>query len=45
MRNRWMVDHFSKLIAVYTGAPGGTKETITYAKKKGLDIARIKEIL
>ncbi len=37
-RNDWMVDHSSKLIGVYTGAPGGTKETIEYAKKKGLDI-------
>ncbi len=25
MRNHWMVDHSSRSIAVYTEAPGGTK--------------------
>ncbi len=43
MRNRWMVDRSAKLIAVYTGAPGGTKETINYAVKKGLVIDKIRE--
>jgi uncharacterized phage-like protein YoqJ len=37
-RNSWMVDHASRLIAVYTGAPGGTKETIRYAKTQGLTV-------
>lgn len=37
-RNHWMVDHASRLIAVYTGAPGGTKETIEYAESKQLQI-------
>lgn len=37
-RNHWMVDHASRLIAVYTGAPSGTKETIEYAREKGRDI-------
>jgi len=40
-RNNWMVDHASRLIAVYTGAPGGTKETINYAKAQGLQIVGI----
>ena len=40
-RNNWMVDHASRLIAVYTGAPGGTKETIIYAKTQGLQIVGI----
>ena len=40
-RNYWMVDRASRLIAVYTGAPGGTKETIEYARKKGRDIVLI----
>jgi uncharacterized phage-like protein YoqJ len=40
-RNNWMVDHASLLIAVYSGAPGGTKETIDYARKKGLTIVQI----
>ncbi len=39
--NNWMVDHASRLIAVYTGAPGGTKETINYAKTQGLEIVNI----
>ena len=40
-RNHWMVDRASRLIAVYTGAPGDTKETIEYARKKNLDIVMI----
>ncbi len=40
-RNYWMADHASRLIAVYTGAPGGTKETIRYAKTQGLEIVNI----
>lgn len=40
-RNNWMVDHASRLIAVYTGAPGGTKETIKYAKAQGLEVISI----
>lgn len=40
-RNQWMVDRASRLIAVYTGAPGGTKKTIEYARKKKLDIVLI----
>ena len=41
-RDEWMVDHASRLIAVFTGAPGGTKKTVDYAKKKGLEIDRYK---
>ena len=37
-RNEWMVDHASRVIAVYNGAPSGTKNTIEYAKKKGVSI-------
>ena len=32
-RNIWMVDRAAKLIAVFTGALGGTKQTLDYAKK------------
>ena len=42
-RNHWMVDHSSRLIGVYTGAPGGTKETVWYAKNKGLEVITIKK--
>jgi len=38
MRNRFMVDNSARLIAVYDGANGGTQNTITYARKQGLDI-------
>ncbi|MCR5652950.1 MAG: DUF1273 domain-containing protein [Ruminococcus sp.] len=37
-RNHWMVDRASRLIAVYSGAPGGTKETIEYARKNGRSV-------
>lgn len=34
-RNRYIVDHADRMIAVYDGQPGGTKNTIMYAKKQG----------
>lgn len=37
-RNEWMVDHSSRLIAVYNGKNGGTKNTIRYALKTGREI-------
>ncbi len=40
-RNRFMVDNSSHMIAVYNGASGGTRNTIEYARKKGLDITVI----
>ena len=40
-RNRWMVDHATHLIAVYDGQPGGTKSTLDYARRKGLEITII----
>ena len=42
-RNHWMVDHSSMLIGGYTGAPGGTKETVWYAKNNGLEVVTIKK--
>ncbi len=41
VRDKWMVDHSSRLVGVFTGAPGGTKETIEYAKEKGIEIIKI----
>lgn len=41
-RNEWMVDNSKRLIAVYTGAPGGTKETIQYAREQGKEVIMIK---
>lgn len=37
-RDEWMVDHASRVIAVYDGVPGGTKNTIEYAKKNGIEV-------
>lgn len=35
-RNRYLVDHAARLIAVYDGMLGGTMYTISYAMKQGL---------
>jgi uncharacterized phage-like protein YoqJ len=40
-RNCWMADRASRLIAVYTGAPEGTRETIRYVKTQGREILNI----
>ena len=37
-RNEWMVDHSSRVIAVFNGEPSGTKNTIEYAKKRETSI-------
>ena len=31
-RNEWMVDHSSRVIAVFNGEPSGTRNTMEYAK-------------
>lgn len=33
-RNEWMVDHSSRVIAVFNGEAGGTRNTILYAQRK-----------
>ena len=40
-RNEWMVDNSGRLIAVFTGAPGGTKMTIAYAKRNHREIVNM----
>ena len=37
-RNRWMADHSRRLIAYFSGAPGGTKDTVEYARSQGLEV-------
>lgn len=37
-RNRWMIDHCSRLIAVFDGIDGGTKNTMLCAKDKGVEV-------
>ena len=41
-RNRYMVDSSSLMIALFNGLPGGTKSTIDYARKRGLEVVIIK---
>lgn len=40
-RNQWMVDHSARVIAVYNGARGGTRNTLEYAAAQGIPIVRI----
>lgn len=37
-RNRYMVDHSALLIALHDGLPGGTRYTIEYALRRGVNI-------
>lgn len=37
-RNRYMVDRSSILVAVYDGTSGGTRQTVSYAAKSGLEV-------
>lgn len=43
IRNEWMVQHSSRVIAVYNGSPGGTKNTINYAKRQGIPVRIIEQ--
>lgn len=38
VRNEWMVNHSSRVIAVYNGSLGGTKNTIDYAVQQGVPV-------
>ena len=40
-RNRYMVDHASLLIAAHDGLPGGTRNTIEYALRRGVPVVDI----
>ena len=42
VRNEWMVNHSSKVIAVFNGQPSGTKNTIEYAQQQGIPVHQIK---
>lgn len=41
IRNEWMVDRSDRVIAVYNGEPGGTRNTIEYALKLGITTVKI----
>ena len=40
-RNEWMIDHAARVIAVFNGESGGTKNTIYYARKCGVPVVII----
>ncbi len=40
-RNVWMVNHSNRVIAAFTGQSGGTRNTIDYAEKKGIEVINI----
>mgnify|MGYP000056629703 CR=1 FL=1 len=40
-RNRYMVDHAARLIAVFDGQEGGTRRTVEYAMRRGLEIVYV----
>lgn len=42
LRNKYMVNNSNKIIAVFNGKNGGTKQTIDYATEKGVEIEIIK---
>ncbi len=42
-RNRWMVNHSGVVISVFNGKRGGTKNTLAYAKRRGVPIVNVLE--
>ena len=41
IRNVWMVDRSARVIAVYNGEAGGTRNTIKYADKCGVPVVNV----
>ena len=41
IRNEWMVDHSARVIAVWNGSPSGTRNTVMYAKQKGVPVINV----
>ncbi len=41
IRDKWMVDHSSLVIAVYNGEKGGTKTTVEYAEKQKIRVLNV----
>ena len=41
VRNEWMVDKSSLVIAVFSGQKSGTKNTLDYAKGKGIKVVNV----
>ena len=43
IRNCYMVDRSDRVIAVYSGEKGGTKNTVQYAKRKDVEVINVLE--
>ena len=41
VRTEWMVNHSTRVIAVFNGQPSGTKNTIDYAYRQGVPVVLI----
>ncbi len=41
VRNQWMVDHSSLVLAAFNGTKSGTKNTVDYANHKGVSVVNI----
>lgn len=41
VRNEWMVDHSTMLVALWDGSDGGTANCVAYAEKVGREILRL----
>ena len=41
IRNRWLIDKSSRVIAAYNGQSGGTKNTINYAKSQQIEVCNV----
>jgi uncharacterized phage-like protein YoqJ len=41
IRNEWMVNHSSRMIAVFNGKPSGTTNTIDYAMSRCVPVFQI----
>lgn len=42
IRNEWLVNHSARVIAVFNGQPGGTRNTIDYAMRQEVPVVQIK---
>ena len=45
IRNEWMVDRANLVIAVFNGSKSGTKNTVDYAKRKGVRVYNVLDLL
>lgn len=44
-RNEWMVDRSNLVIAVFNDQKSGTKNTVDYAKRKGVNVVNVLNLL